>query len=107
MTQTQAGTQTESHMKAQQAKQEIAATETGAFWSVAVHEAGHCLGARLAGVKITSATIEPSRHFEGQVRSARSYWESDVISDLLGHQAELEFGLTWHSRTSRASEGRR
>lgn len=65
------------------------------LWKVAVHEAGHCLGNRLAGTAITSATIIPtSRWCDGSVTSKE--WmkrEDDVISSLLGHAAELEFGF--------------
>ena len=58
----------------------------------AIHEAGHVLGARLAGSKVTSATIVPSRGYLGLVRSTTFGWEENIIECLLGYAAELQFG---------------
>jgi hypothetical protein len=64
-------------------------------WSVAVHEAGHCLGFRVARQPIDRATIEPTARYEGNVRPAPGIlgWDKEIVVDLLGHQAELEFGV--------------
>jgi ATP-dependent Zn protease len=61
-------------------------------WINAVHEAGHALGARLAGSEITEATIVPTAKYNGQVRSMTIGWKQKIIENLLGHAAELEFG---------------
>lgn len=65
----------------------------GNDWAVAVHEAGHCLGARLAGSQVTLATIEGGRGSDGRIRSTTMQWEKSIIELLLGHAAELEFGI--------------
>lgn len=59
-----------------------------------VHEAGHCLGARLAKSEITIATIEPDGvKSEGHIRSTTLRWEDSITELLLGHAAEREFGF--------------
>jgi hypothetical protein len=62
-------------------------------WAIAYHEAGHVLGFRLAGTKIKTATILPSRHYEGHVQGEWTRLEESVVCDCLGHAAELEFGV--------------
>jgi hypothetical protein len=67
---------------------------------IAVHEAGHVLGCRLAGVKIKEATIVPKGLCNGYVKPAdpfrgEDFLRNDAICNLLGHAAELEFGITW------------
>ncbi|HEV2173984.1 MAG TPA: hypothetical protein VGR71_10470 [Nitrospira sp.] len=69
------------------------------LWMTAVHEAGHCLGARLGNRRITKATIEPSKKFDGCVHSehdiSKPVFSTYVIEEwLLGHAAEVEFGFT-------------
>lgn len=69
------------------------------LWITAIHEAGHCLGARLAGRFITKATIVPSKKFDGCVKSEpihyKTYTGAYRIEEwLLGHAAEVEFGFT-------------
>ena len=70
------------------------------LWAIAVHEAGHCLGARLGGRRINKATIVPSKRFEGCVHSEhdpdKQYHETSgyrIEEWLLGRAAEVEFGL--------------
>jgi hypothetical protein len=69
------------------------------LWCTAVHEAGHCLGARLGGRKIKEATIVPSKKFEGcvshEIDIHQPYpTEYQMEEWLLGHAAEVEFGFT-------------
>jgi len=81
---------------------------------LALHEAGHCLGFRLEGRKILYATIIPSCKSDGHVqadeynRGATLKTENSVVTFLLGHAAELEFGFTGefgHASDYRESEG--
>lgn len=69
------------------------------LWITAVHEAGHCLGARLAKSEITEATIIPKgsgmRASEGHIRSTTIAWEDAITEFLLGHAAEVEFGYPY------------
>lgn len=63
-------------------------------WEVSVHETGHILGTRLAGEKIFVATVEPEGlKTEGHCRTTTVGWEDRIIEYLLGHAAELEFGI--------------
>jgi ATP-dependent Zn protease len=63
-------------------------------WITAIHEAGHVLGARLAGSEIYKATIVPSKRFDGCVKANTfSHSEEGMVEFLLGHAAELEFGF--------------
>jgi hypothetical protein len=63
-------------------------------WEIAIHEAGHCLGSRLAKSAIRVATIEPGGlKTEGHIRSTTFGWEENITEYLLGHAAELEFGI--------------
>jgi hypothetical protein len=63
-------------------------------WITAIHEAGHVLGARLAGSEIYEATIVPSKRFHGYVKANTFlYSEEGMVEFLLGHAAELEFGF--------------
>lgn len=63
-------------------------------WAIAVHEAGHVLGFRLAGTPIKEATIIASRSYDGHVvASDYTKTEDSVVCDCLGHAAELEFGV--------------
>jgi hypothetical protein len=64
----------------------------GLKWITAVHEAGHALGARLAGSEITEATVVPTANYSGQVHTMTFGWEQGITECLLGHAAELEFG---------------
>ena len=70
------------------------------LWITAIHEAGHCLGARLGGRCITKATIVPGKKFDGCVHSEHDI-SKPVVSTyfieewLLGHAAEVEFGFTF------------
>lgn len=61
---------------------------------IAYHETGHILGTRLAGEKVIVATIEPEGlKTEGHCRTTTVGWEDQIIEYLLGHAAELEFGI--------------
>jgi hypothetical protein len=69
------------------------------LWITAIHEAGHCLGARLGGRCIAKATIVPGKKFDGCVHSehdiSKPVVSTYVIEEwLLGHAAEVEFGFT-------------
>jgi len=65
-------------------------------WVSAIHEGGHVLGARLAGSEIYEATIVPSKSFDGWVKTDTfSHREEGMVEALLGHAAELEFGLRY------------
>ena|SRR5215469_18488670 len=69
------------------------------LWVTAIHESGHCLGARLGGRRIKKATIVPSKRFEGCVKSEpidyKTYTGAYRIEEwLLGHAAEVEFEFT-------------
>lgn len=66
-----------------------------AEWQTSIHEAGRCLGARLAGVRITEATIVPHRNTDGHVNHDLCGHEDTIIICLLGHASELEFGFAW------------
>ena len=70
------------------------------LWTTAIHEAGHCLGARLGGRRVKKATIVPSKKFEGCVKSEhdpnKPYHETSgyrIEEWLLGHAAVVEFDI--------------
>jgi len=77
----------------------LAEQEKLRLWITAIHEAGHCLGARLGSRKIKEATIVSSKRFDGCVANkfepSQPYSSKYLIEEwLLGHAAEVEFGFT-------------
>lgn len=74
------------------------ANEREELRKTAIHESGHCLGARLAGSVITEATIVPKGDLLrggslGHIKSTTVLYEDSIIENLMGHAAELEFDI--------------